>query len=158
MTLRKVYYGSLGPFYYDDTDPIDDEDGDFAGEDQKGLITNGPVKVENVPTEDFDVLRLNDLGELIVSSERVVEIFAGTGTINYLSNVIYASGTYDLFLPTHASGEKRVYDVKNVGSGIITLKPNAGDGGALIEGETFQSLRPGYNITVVSDATDWWVL
>lgn len=65
MALRKIYIGSVGPFLYDDTDPIDDEDGDFAGEDHHGFITDGPVKVQKVPTNNHEVLRYDDIGALI---------------------------------------------------------------------------------------------
>lgn len=41
MTIRKAYIGSLGPFYYDDAEAINDPDGDFAGENQRGLTTDG---------------------------------------------------------------------------------------------------------------------
>jgi len=158
MTIRKVYFGSLGPFLYDDIIPIDDVDGDFAGEDQKGLITDGPVKVENTPATSYDVLRFDDLGELIVSAQRTTETFIATGTIAYLTNVVLATGTYDLFLPTLVLGEKRVYDVKNDGVGVITLKPNATEPAVEIEGEVYQTLRPGDSVSVWSDLTDWSVL
>ena len=60
MALRKVYIGSVGPFLYDDTDPIDDADGDFAGEDSRGLITNGQLIVEEAPSKPGHVLRQED--------------------------------------------------------------------------------------------------
>ena len=60
MALRKVYIGSVGPFLYDDTDLIDDVDGDFAGEENRGLITNGQLIVEEAPTKPGHVLRQED--------------------------------------------------------------------------------------------------
>lgn len=44
MALRKVYIGSVGPFIYDDTDLVDDPDGDFSGYTQKSVLTDGPVE------------------------------------------------------------------------------------------------------------------
>jgi len=41
MTLRKLYIGSVGPIVYDDTDLVDDPDGDFVGETLKAVLTNG---------------------------------------------------------------------------------------------------------------------
>ncbi len=158
MTIRKYYIGSLGPFLYDDTDLINDPDGDFAGEDLHGFITDGPVKVDSVPAVASDVLRFDDIGALIVSPKKIIETFSTTGTIALGSNIILATGTYDLFLPTLLDGHKRVYHIKNIGSGIVTLKPNISDIGAEIENEISQVLRSGYNITTISDLTDWWIL
>jgi hypothetical protein len=41
MAEQKIYIGSTGPFLYDDADPIDDVDGDLAGQDYKGIATTG---------------------------------------------------------------------------------------------------------------------
>lgn len=43
MAIRKVYIGSIGPFLYDDAEPINDPDGDFLGENYHGLITDGAI-------------------------------------------------------------------------------------------------------------------
>jgi len=48
MTQRKLYIGSVGPFLYDDEDPINDEDGDFAGEGFTGVRTSGSVRASLV--------------------------------------------------------------------------------------------------------------
>lgn len=60
MALRKLYIGTVGPFLYDDADLIDDEDGDFAGENYKGLVTNGQLIVEEAPTDPSHVMRKVD--------------------------------------------------------------------------------------------------
>jgi hypothetical protein len=158
MTVRKYYIGSQGPYFYDDTEPINDVDGDFTGETRKGFITDGPAKVSQIPSEDFDVIRFDDLGELVASTKRIFEGFSSTGTINYLSNVIACVGTFDLFLPTLVAGDLRVYEIKNIDFGIITLKPNASEPLVEIENELFQPLRPGDSITVFNNDVEWWVL
>jgi len=43
MAVKKIYIGSVGPFEYDDTDLIEDADGDFAGEYQQAIRTNGAL-------------------------------------------------------------------------------------------------------------------
>ena len=80
MTIRKVYFGSLGPFLYDDSDAINDPDGDFSGEDLHGMITDGPVKTTNTPTAATDVLRLDDLGG-IIGYPLAIGNDVGSGTI-----------------------------------------------------------------------------
>jgi len=41
MAEQKIYIGSVGPFLYDDADPIDDSDGDLAGQNHGGIATTG---------------------------------------------------------------------------------------------------------------------
>jgi hypothetical protein len=44
MAIKKVYIGSIGPFEYDDSEDIDDIDGDFVGEKKQALRSNGVVQ------------------------------------------------------------------------------------------------------------------
>lgn len=60
MTERKVYIGSAGPFLYDDTDLVADEDGDFPGQYFAG-ITAEQVQVTEIPVLGTDVLRYEDI-------------------------------------------------------------------------------------------------
>lgn len=48
MTERKIYIGSVGPFLFDDTDPIDDADGDFPGEVMRGMATDADILAANI--------------------------------------------------------------------------------------------------------------
>jgi hypothetical protein len=43
MAIKRVYIGSLGPFIWDDTDPVNDPDGLFPGETQKALVTDSMI-------------------------------------------------------------------------------------------------------------------
>jgi len=61
VAVKKVYIGSIGPLLYDDTDLIEDEDGDFSGVFQKGITTDGQVLVSEAPSEDEHVVRLTDI-------------------------------------------------------------------------------------------------
>ena len=62
MARKKYYIGSLGPFFYDDAKAIDDPDGDFAGEDNKAIVTDGQFYVGTAPTDNQHVLRKADVG------------------------------------------------------------------------------------------------
>lgn len=66
MTERKVYIGTLGPFYYDDAEVLGDPDGDFVGENYKGIITDGSLlattaEVLTSPASADGVVRQADL-------------------------------------------------------------------------------------------------
>ena len=52
MAIKKFYIGSFGPFEYDDTELIDDIDGDFAGETRKAMATTGDLITGDVITEE----------------------------------------------------------------------------------------------------------
>ena len=87
MAIKKIYIGSVGPFEYDDSDPINDVDGDFSGETQKGLATTGKALVGEAPTADEGVVRKVDLLNLIypvgsiylsVNSTTPSDLFGGT--------------------------------------------------------------------------------
>jgi len=65
MAVRKIMLGSVGPFYYDDADTIDDPDGDFAGEDQRALATDGQILIESPPVVGEETVRLDDMGGLV---------------------------------------------------------------------------------------------
>ena len=74
MALKKVYIGSIGPFVYDDTVPVNDPDGDFAGEDHKTITTDGQLCVEQGPVQDEEVVRLVDLEFRLLPPVSVVNI------------------------------------------------------------------------------------
>jgi hypothetical protein len=61
MATKKVFFGSVGPFYYDDTDNVADPDGDFAGLTQDAMVTDGTIRVQQAPSASDDVVRKGDL-------------------------------------------------------------------------------------------------
>ena len=68
--------------------------------------------------------------------------------------IILASETITLTLPTGISGT--VYDIKNVGTGVITIKP---DDLETIDGGSTATISTQYEcITIVSDGSDWYVI
>jgi len=66
VAIKKTYGSSLGPYVYDDTDLINDPDGDFAGQYQHALITEGKIWASRIfcataPSDPYEVVRLADL-------------------------------------------------------------------------------------------------
>ena len=152
MAIKYFYIGGTGPYFYDDTVPVLDPDGNFGAMNQNALVTTGQLVVEGDPVDDDNVVRFSDL------LTRIIETFVTTGTIATNTQVVYAIGTFDLFLPTLANGEKREYTIVNTSTGLITLKPNSTEPTVEINGETSQPLRQHNSITVISDNTKWSVL
>ena len=90
MARRKIYIGSVGPFLYDDDAPIHDQDGDFAGEDFAGVVTDGQLLVEGSPTNPLHLVRLQDLTNMLVPT--FIDVTAGRAL-----NAIYQNGDYLTF-------------------------------------------------------------
>ena len=90
MALQKIYIGSVGPFLYEDTDPINDVDSDFAGEDRNALTTGGQLLIEGAPTNLNHIVRLQDLVNMLIPT--FVDI-----TASRVLNTIYQNGDYLTF-------------------------------------------------------------
>lgn len=61
MAEKKVYIGSVGPFLYDDANPIDDTDGDFSGSNYQGILTDGGIQTTKTAADPNDVVRYGDI-------------------------------------------------------------------------------------------------
>jgi len=64
---KKIYIGSVGPFLYDDTDNIDDPDGDFSGQTLKGLTTDGVVAAGSMILDSIDLYDTNNSNVLALT-------------------------------------------------------------------------------------------
>lgn len=73
MTERKFYIGSMGPYLFDDADPIDDQDGDFSGENYKGMRTDSSLKAQ-------------ELEGIVISSLAVADIDDPSSELSTLSS------------------------------------------------------------------------
>ena len=90
MAIKKLYAGSIGPYLYDDANPVNDVDGDFAGEDRNAIVTDGQMIVEGAPTNPNNVARYQDLTSLL--SLTIVDV-----TAVYALNTVYQNGDYLTF-------------------------------------------------------------
>uniref|UniRef100_A0A6M3IFD8 Uncharacterized protein n=1 Tax=viral metagenome TaxID=1070528 RepID=A0A6M3IFD8_9ZZZZ len=62
MAEKKIYAGgTVGPLLYDDTDLVDDPDGDFAGVNFHASVTDGQHYIGAAPTLDQHVVRKIDI-------------------------------------------------------------------------------------------------
>lgn len=61
MAEQKVWMGSIGPFLYDDTDLINDVDGDMPSATHSGIVTTGQMIVNQAPLINGNVLRMQDV-------------------------------------------------------------------------------------------------
>lgn len=69
--------------------------------------------------------------------------------------VVLANGTFTVTLPAAASNSGRTINVKNIGTGTITV----GSAGGTIDGSASITIAQRYNsMTVVSDGTNWFII
>ncbi len=61
MTIRKVYYGSVGPFLYDDAESVKDPDGDFSDENQSALTTDGGMSLNELDVYELHATYINSV-------------------------------------------------------------------------------------------------
>lgn len=61
MARKKYYLGDFGPYFYDPDIEYSDPDGDFDGSFRVALKTDGVISAAGTPTEDNDLVRLQDL-------------------------------------------------------------------------------------------------
>jgi hypothetical protein len=90
MALRKFYVGSLGPFEYDDTDAIDDADGDFSGESYNAIVTSGQLRIGEVPSDSMHAVRKSELDALAGTYEEGSFTLTAMG----MSAVVQATAYY----------------------------------------------------------------
>jgi|WetSurSiteA1Bulk_404760.scaffolds.fasta_scaffold00002_74 hypothetical protein len=78
-----------------------------------------------------------------------------TYQITTSDSTILANGTFDVTLPTAAGIPGRVFTIKNIGTGMITVKTT---GGQNIDGESDMVISARYNsLSVISDGSNWFI-
>jgi len=98
-----------------------------------------------------------DTGDTGPTGPNELDLTSPTGdyTITGDADLILAGGiTQTITLPTAVGVEGKIYDVKNIGTGTVTVD---GNGAETIDGSATQDLAVDECITIVSDNANWWV-
>jgi len=74
MAVRKMFLGSLGPFYYDDTDLPNDPDGDFGGQTQSAVLSNGQIVIQQAPVQSEEVARKQEIDIVTLPAIAVTDL------------------------------------------------------------------------------------
>ena len=88
-------------------------------------------------------------------SKVVVSSLTAAGTLSADDELVLCNGTFTVTLPPAASSEGKVYLIKNIGSGTITID---GDDSETIDESTTKSLYQYESNQCVSDGTEWWII
>lgn len=135
MAERKIYIGSEGPYLYDDTELIDDPDGDFSGESQYAARSDGPMRATEfigVPVMGVSVVNIDDpSAELnLLSASNIGGLLAAyqvTGSAN---------DPFTLYLwDTDAAAENVPYSIDGVGGTWIAVAGKYVTGDVYVSGD-----------------------
>lgn len=107
-----------------------------------------------------EITRLNKIrvSELEVTGGVIMAYVAKTANYTLTSTdytVDCTSGTFTVTLPTAVGCTGKIYNIKNTGTGVITIE---GDGTETIDGSLFQTLIQWENLTVQSTGSAWIIL
>jgi len=107
------------------------------------------AKSLNIELDSFRTDLNKYVSRLVLSS-----ITAAT-TLSADDEVVLCNGTFTVTLPPAASSEGKIYYIKNIGSGTITID---GDSSETIDNATTKVLYQYESKQVVSDGSEWWII
>lgn len=96
----------------------------------------------------------NNLSNGIVSGS-YTSVSANYAVTAYDYFVLCTANSFNVTLPTAVGKQNKLYEVKNSGSGTITLLTS---GGQTIDSESSQQILPGECLTLLSNNVNWWVV
>ncbi len=73
MAERRVWIGSVGPFLFDDADNLYDETESPIGK-QRGVRTDSSIAAAQKPTNDDEVIRMEDVGDGSVVNGDIIDL------------------------------------------------------------------------------------
>ena len=116
-----------------------------------------------VTSSNRECLRIKNDGSVVAGysfsangyTENIVEVSA-TYTATANDDVIICDGTFPVTLPALSGITGKIYTIKNVGTGVITVD---GDGAETIDGFTTQVISNQYDaIKIIAGASEWHIL
>jgi hypothetical protein len=134
MAEKKVYLGSQGPYLYDDTDLLDDADGDLSGEYYSGVASTGNIiatEFHGIPISSISVTDIDD------PSTELNPLSASTvgGLIAVYQAVGSADDEFVMYLwDTDAAAENVPYSVDGDGGTWIAVSGKYQNGEFNVEG------------------------
>jgi hypothetical protein len=145
---KKVYLGSQGPYLFDDSDILDDPDGDFSGQAQIGIVSNSQIvatEFVGIPISSISVTDIDD------PSTELNPLSASTvgGLIAVYQAVGAANDEFTMYLwDTNAAVENVPYTVDGTGGVWIAVSGKYQNGDLNIGG----SFTIGSPVAHITDA------
>jgi hypothetical protein len=109
-----------------------------------------PFTPPALPTHDYHVANKRYVDSPPIATKTAAYTLTASDT------VALVSGTVTITLPTAVGITGKIYHIKNISNGVITI---ATDGSETIDGEASASLIQKYEAaTLMSDGTNWMIL
>jgi hypothetical protein len=177
MTIKKGY-SSNGFVGINKSTPVADLHVASSGGNNSLVVTNNRVGINTQsPQGEFQVDSDGNSYSLVVTNNRVgIGVSAPTSTLNVSGNValkmktdvisapttlsddysVKVTGDVTITLPAVADVKSRIYVIKNVGVGTITIDANSSE---TIDATATKTLTAKYEaITLQSDGVEWWII
>jgi len=117
------------------------------------------VEWHKVPDGEATLDPLTSLAGLVVSGIDIkakLEEVATATTLTENHYLVLVNGTITITLPKAVNHKERMYTIKNIGSGAVTVNAYSGE---KIDGEGTVVLNSQYSyITIVSDGEEWFII
>lgn len=114
--------------------------------------TVAPARLGSGSTTNLTFLRGDSAYVYVNQPATTAKVALYTAAAN---DIVLANGTFAVTLPAAATSAGQIIDVKNTGTGTITVTGNAAE---LIDaGHTFPLTVQYQSITIISDGTQWWI-
>lgn len=106
---------------------------------------------------DVDVSGSVDIVNSIKYKGAYVNVISATSDYNLSTNddVVLCDGTFNVNLPSPASYYRKVFTIKNIDTGIVSVIPNASE---LIDGTVSAGLNQYESISLTTYGTDWYII
>ena len=119
-------------------------------------ITRRRSEVQDIQVVKTDLNTLADAIDSGTSSNYMAYVAKSANyTATVTDNVILCTGTFTITLPTAVGNGGKVFNIKNVSTGIITVDAN---GSETIDGDLTVLLYENDNLAIISNNTNWFIL
>lgn len=131
-----------------------------SGSTQNGQITvttnSGSISGNNISlVGDSNIQTSGSSTTITISSAGSVKTKSSTYTaLSTDSFILCTSNSFTITLPSPSSLENKIYNIKNSGSGIVTV---ATTGSEKIDGEDTQQIHQDESLTLITDSTNWYI-
>ena len=120
--------------------------------DTKSLKDPATLEYAKALNVELDNLR-RDLNKYV--SKIVVSSLTADATLNAQDELVLCNGTFTVTLPPASGSEGKIYYIKNIGSGTVTIDGNSSE---TIDNATTKDLFQLEYVQIVSDNTEWWIV
>lgn len=111
MARKKYYLGDVGPMLFDDESPVDDQDGDFAGEDRVAFRTDGSMRASGADDHEDSLVKKSTYDSLDEYAKNHGSEHLPAGSDSIPTKVVTVVTSVDFVNETVTTEDITVFDV-----------------------------------------------